>query len=1669
MKVQVQKLVIRLRRLSPLTSVILGFAFLATLTIADYLLPGLITFTSFYLIGAAFLGWTAGIRPAAVFSALAAIVMAPQDWAVAQNEPGNKWIVFWNVGTRALVFCGAGWVTSKLASLTRTLSNLVEERTAELKQEIEEHKATSVRLAQANERFLQVITNITEVFWLCDLPDFQVIYASPGYEKIWGRPVEELYHDPRSWLKAIHPDDRDRISRRFPREQPVGGYDAQYRIVRPDGSWRWIRDRGFPIRNERGEPYRIAGIAEDITDRKRSEEALKTHSAILENMAEAVILTDENGTITLTNPALDRLLGYDHGELIGQALLNITALSPEEVRAALEADIDKIQRTREPVTGSYLARRKDGSQIQVATKSSGVSVGGRFFLIIVGQDVTERNRSELALARQEKLYRTLFELCPDGILLEDDAGNILDVNDAICRSMGFSRDELIGQSVRMLAPPDAHAEVDAHLAALRSGLTLEHEVWNLRKGGARCLMRLNEKPIGLPDGRQGILVVASDITERKRAEQEIRLLANAVQSTSEMISITDQENRFTFANRAFLETYGYREEEILGRKPDFLYSPSNPPGLCDHIFQQTLRNGWRGELFNWTKDGIELPVSLTTSQIKNDQSKVIGLLGVARDITERRRLEKRNLAFSQLGHRLSAATRPEQAAEAIFEAASELFLWNAGYLALYSPTEDRITPVLTFDMVDGQRTAFPPSSMPRIPTPLMRRVMQEGPQLLQAASPSATGDELVPFGNPSQRAVSAMFVPVNSGRDAVGLLSLQTTTATIYSRDDLQLLQSLAERCADALQRIRVAEDLREAEANYRSIFENATEGIFQTTLDGRLLSANPALARIFGYESPEAMLAQITDVARQLYVRPEKREVLRRALETRGSVQGFEIENFRQDRRSIWVSLNAHLVSDATGAVRRFEGTIQDITERKLAEAALRESEERYRTLAESSPDAIFIIDRDRKVRYVNSTAAALWNREPKDLLGLKQEELFPAASAQRQAEVIKEIFMTGKTVQRDLEIPFPRGGRWHETRLVPIRDEQGEVNAVMDVSRDITERKRTEQQLAEALDLNEKMLAASPMGIVAYKESGECVFVNQAMGRIAGGSVQDVRAGNFRKLDAWRESGLFRLAEQALATGEPRSGEFRDTTRFGRTVWVDTYMIPFVSGAERHLLVMAYDISERKRAEFLLRTQRDLGASLSSISDLTAAAEQLLDIGVQLEGIDCGAIFLIDAATGGLDLKAHRNLSPAFVELVAHFPPDSAQARLVGKGKPVYARYDRLPEAQDAIRAREGLRAAAIVPLCHAGAVLGAINLSSRVQQEIPGPTQIVIEGIASQAAGAVARIRAEEALHQSEARLRAFITAAPVLLFAGDRDGVITLEDGLALKALAVEPGSRVGQSIQKVFAHSPAMVENVRRVLGGEEFNDIVELGSVAFDCWYSPVRDKVGTVTGFNGVGTNITERYRLERQILEISDREQARIGQDIHDGLCQHLVSLAFDANSLQDHLSRRRHPEASRARRIANFLDEAITESRRLARGLFPVRLESEGLSPALAELAHATASRFEIRCDFRSEGNVVVRNSAIATHLYRIAQEALNNAVRHGQPRIVSLRLLERNDGLELLISDDGQGFGPKPVEQSKGMGLHIMDYRARAIGGTLRFNASPGRGVTVSCCIPRPTVQ
>jgi signal transduction histidine kinase len=210
----------------------------------------------------------------------------------------------------------------------------------------------------------------------------------------------------------------------------------------------------------------------------------------------------------------------------------------------------------------------------------------------------------------------------------------------------------------------------------------------------------------------------------------------------------------------------------------------------------------------------------------------------------------------------------------------------------------------------------------------------------------------------------------------------------------------------------------------------------------------------------------------------------------------------------------------------------------------------------------------------------------------------------------------------------------------------------------------------------------------------------------------------------------------------------------------------------------------------------------------------------------------------------------------------------------------------------------------------------------------------------------------------------------------------------------------------------------------------------------------------------VTARRHLEKQLIEISDREQSRMGQDLHDGLCQHLVRTAFAANLLEKDLAIQTCTPVDQAKKVARLVDDAITQARNLARGLYPVKLESEGFHSAMQELAGNIRSAYKLECDFESADSISINDHAVATHLYRIAQEGAINAVKHAKPKQIQIRLSKVAEKIHLTISDDGAGM-PVPPVRANGMGLHIMNYRAGMIGAECKIESQPGGGTVVSC--------
>jgi len=215
---------------------------------------------------------------------------------------------------------------------------------------------------------------------------------------------------------------------------------------------------------------------------------------------------------------------------------------------------------------------------------------------------------------------------------------------------------------------------------------------------------------------------------------------------------------------------------------------------------------------------------------------------------------------------------------------------------------------------------------------------------------------------------------------------------------------------------------------------------------------------------------------------------------------------------------------------------------------------------------------------------------------------------------------------------------------------------------------------------------------------------------------------------------------------------------------------------------------------------------------------------------------------------------------------------------------------------------------------------------------------------------------------------------------------------------------------------------------------------------------------------DITERHLREKEILEISNREQLRLGQDLHDGLGQHLTGITFLTRALENKLSARGIPEADEIGEIGKLVMQALSQTRNLARGLFPVELAS-GMVQALKDLANTAEKLFNISCRLEADESIAIRNRTVAHHLFRVAQEAINNSVKHGKATQVLMNLRSDGDILTLTVSDNGIGLA-EDAAQSKGLGLRIMGYRAQKIGGTLNIARADEGGTVLTCSFKAP---
>jgi two-component system, LuxR family, sensor kinase FixL len=334
-------------------------------------------------------------------------------------------------------------------------------------------------------------------------------------------------------------------------------------------------------------------------------------------------------------------------------------------------------------------------------------------------------------------------------------------------------------------------------------------------------------------------------------------------------------------------------------------------------------------------------------------------------------------------------------------------------------------------------------------------------------------------------------------------------------------------------------------------------------------------------------------------------------------------------------------------------------------------------------------------------------------------------------------------------------------------------------------------------------------------------------------------------------------------------------------------------------------------------------------------------------------------------------------------------------------------------------------------------------------------------------------EEKLRESEARYRSIVETTVDSIITINDKAIIRTFNKAAEKLFQYKANEVIGQNV-KMLMPNPYRKEHddymhnylstgQRKIIGiGREVTGLRKDGST-FPMYLAVSEVKLRDQRIFTGIIRDISEQRRLESEVLRTSEYERRRIGQDLHDGLGQMLTGIGLISKHVAQNLKKEGHSLAEHSQEITDLIKEADQYARELARGLVPVELDGEGLTTALDRLTTHAEKLFGIKCDLVSKGKLKLEDATHVMHLYRITQEAINNAVKHGDASEVSIRLVVSKSHTRLMIEDNGTGF-QEDWDKKGGLGVRIMQFRAGLIGSNLEISDSPKGGARVTCTIP-----
>ena len=1028
--------------------------------------------------------------------------------------------------------------------------------------DITQLKKAEEEIKKSNERFELIAKATQDGLWDWNL-ETDKLWGNEVHQQLYGLTLADPVPNHEDWKKRIHPDDRERTIEAFEetKASDQNSYIDEYRFYTESEGWMNIYGRTLIQRNKEGRPVRLIGSMMNITERKRTEELLaaseKRFRKLVENGNDAFAILSPEGKAIYISSSVQRVLGYTEEEMYQMDMFSLVH----------PANIEEVQKTLHtvmanpgvPVAG-HISRlkHKDGSwrwfEDTITNLTDDPDVGG---IVDNFRDITERINSQAALQQSEEKYRDIVENITDILCTHDMEGRVLSVNLTAKKQLGYEIEDMLKMNIRDILLPRSKQGFDSYISSLKQngfaqGLmyiktsTGQSRVWEFRN-------TLRNNGINPPF----VYGFAQDVTERIQAEEklleqkmQLETLSNNLPGVMiyQAIRQLDGAMKFTYISDGVIGLIGKTPAEVIA-DPSLLYKPivqedihkliqaEQQSFLNMSLFQEEVRLKTDKGDIRWLNI-VSVPRKLNDGRTVWD--------GFHVDVTDRKRKEE-EVRSSEEKRRFIM----NSALDAIvcMDTDGMITFWNPQAEKIFGWHEDEVMGKKLSEII------IPPQFRNMHEAGIKKYLITgEAPVLNTLLELNAINRQQEEF------PVELTVLPIKQGGE-----------------------EFFCSFIRDITQRKKAAEAIKESEEKYRTLVEQASDGIFIADNTGKFIITNSSACKLSGYTAAELKELTIYDL-----VHPESFAARPFQFEEMMKPQGARSERkmICKDGTVLDVEVSAKFLSD-----KRFIAFIRDIGDRLKAAAAIRESEEKYRSLVEQASDGIFISDRDGRFITVNPSACKISQYTEEELLQMSIFDFFIEEDI-KQKPIQFEALNQGKTIISERKMKRKDGGVNHLEITAKLLND----GKLLSFVRDISERIKAQNEIIKEKTLSDSIINSLPGIFYLYNRQGKFLRWNTNFEKVSLFSAAEIRQmhplnfydGDEKKIIAQKIDNVFTNGEDEVQV------DFMLKTKEKIPYYFTGVAVDYEG--ERCLMGVGIDFSERKRA------QEEIEKTTGKLRELTA-----------------------------------------------------------------------------------------------------------------------------------------------------------------------------------------------------------------------------------------------------------------------------------------------------------------------------------------------------------------------------------------------------------------------------------------------------------------------------------